>query len=579
MRYLLPLLLILSFVVTPAPALAQQSTPTPPTDAVTKSVCASTFAYANLETLKSALLAEAKRAAVNELYGEFISALTKVENFTVTSDQIRSLTFGFVRVWGNEKYDNGPNLAEVCVTLTAYTTAEERANFQPVAVGKRACITQPNLSVAETRRYAQEEVLAQALIEYDRRLADTARETLLRLLRRVVYTESGFLAGSDSYCAAAQGEVTPVEVLALLDGGGTAVAISQPTPAPATPAPTRLPTRLPTRQATATPTPVPNRTLSAPQMTATASMATVVAFQSRTATPTPTYTATPNRTATAQASAEAATATAVSVTAQAIAAEEAATATAIAGVAQAIATAQAQGLDLADIAIGPVDGGVYVYIPEGEFARGDANGGSNEKPVKTIFVSGFWLKQTEVTNAEYGRCVAGGKCSAPNNNSWQQSQYANHPVTDVDWSQAVAYATWAGGRLPTEAEWERACRGDDGRSYPWGNATPSSSTANFGDSSRGTTAVGSYPAGASPYGLLDMAGNVWEWTADWYDAGYYASAPQRDPTGPSSGSGRVLRGGSFVYNATDVRCANRGWFFPDVRLVNVGFRVVLPPGF
>jgi formylglycine-generating enzyme required for sulfatase activity len=590
MRPILFVLLLTTLILLPGKSLAQ--TPTP-VDEVTKTACVSTFAYPNLETLKTDVLAQAKRLAVNQLFGEFITAVSEVENFAVTSDQIRSLSTGFVRV-RQEEYHNGPNLAEVCVTIIAFTTAEDRAKFAPVSIQKRNCVTDASMSVGQIRTYAQEEVLVQALIEYDRRLADIQRETLLRLLRRVVYSESGFAAGTDSYCAAAEGEVMPVEVLALLEMTGLDVPINPTPPPTATPTGTRLSASQPIV------TPARSQKLSGPEMTATASMATVVAFQSRTATPTPTitptptYTATPNHTATAiQATAQAigtmeaatatavaqssnATATAVMVTAQAIGTLEAATATAIAGVAQAIATAQAQGIDLADVRIGPVDGSIYVYVPEGEFLRGDDNGHDNEKPAQTIFVSAFWVKQTEVTNAEYRHCVTARACSAPENSQWQESQYADHPVTGVKWSQADAYAKWARGRLPTEAEWEKSCRGTDGRTYPWGNDKPDAKLTNFDDSTGGTKVVGSYPAGVSPYGALDMAGNVTEWTADFYAGSYYASAQASNPAGPTSGSYRVLRGSSYNNGTISlVRCAYRYWYSPSRQSDSYGFRVVM----
>ena len=508
MRYLLSFLLILSFVATPAPAQAQEATPTPPAAIarqVIKRACASAFDYARIGELQVAVLAEAKRQAVAELAGELITAFTQVENFVVTQDQIRTLSSGFVRE-GDVRYVNGSSLGEVCVVLQAYTTVEDRARFDPVLLVQknRRCLQRPELSVNELRELTRETALLEILWDYDRKLEGFAPQALVRLFRQISYSQDGFLQDTDVYCVQAQGYVLPVEVMALL-----AIPTATPT---ATPSPTASPT--PTRTPTHTPTATPSRT------------------PTRTPTPTPRFTPTP-------------------------------TATPVAG----------------GTGSGPVDGAVYVYIPAGEFERGSEGFSSNEQPVKRIYVSAFWMKQTEVTNAEYGRCVAAKACPAPDNSIWDDSDKAEHPVTHVSWDNAVAYAEWAGGRLPTEAEWERACRGDDGRAYPWGNAAPGSSTANFGDSSRGTTAVGSYPAGASPYGLLDMAGNVWEWTADWYDSGYYASAPQRDPSGPASGSSRVLRGGSFNNVASLVRCAYRNWGYPDARYDDGGFRVVLPPGF
>ena len=159
--------------------------------------------------------------------------------------------------------------------------------------------------------------------------------------------------------------------------------------------------------------------------------------------------------------------------------------------------------------------------------------------------------------------LTAGACSEPNNTRWNDLAYAEHPVVNVNWDQANAYATWAGGRLPTEAEWEKACRGTDGRIYPWGDEPPTAELANFANNVGDTTPVGSYPNGASPYGALDMAGNVWEWTADWYAADYYANSPPANPPGPATGDVRVVRGGAFDYNENDVRCAARDDCYPN----------------
>jgi formylglycine-generating enzyme required for sulfatase activity len=218
----------------------------------------------------------------------------------------------------------------------------------------------------------------------------------------------------------------------------------------------------------------------------------------------------------------------------------------------------------------------YVYVPAGEFLMGslDSVGDDNEHPQHTVYLDAFWIMQTEVTNAQYAKCVDAGACSAPDNSRWQDAAYADHPVTDVDWNQATEYAAWVGGRLPTEAEWEKAARGTDGRTYAWGEEQPDQSLANCCGFVNDTTPVGSYPAGASTYGALDMAGNVWEWTADWYDSGYYSRSPVQNPTGPSSGDYRVLRGGGYWGEAAVVRVANRVRFYPGFRNWAGGFRVV-----
>jgi formylglycine-generating enzyme required for sulfatase activity len=230
-----------------------------------------------------------------------------------------------------------------------------------------------------------------------------------------------------------------------------------------------------------------------------------------------------------------------------------------------------------------------VVVPAGEFLMGstDADGmaSTDEKPQHKVYLDAFLIDRTEVTNAMYAKCEQAGACQAPRATSsakqpsyYGNPKYDNYPVINVTWNDAQAYCAWAGGRLPTEAEWEKAARGTDGRTYPWGDEPPDPQKANYSDSKVGdTTPVGVYPPGASPYGALDMAGNVWEWTADWYGDATYASSSAKNPTGPSSGDTRVLRGGSWGDGEDGARAANRFRRYPVNWNDDNGFRCARSP--
>ena len=195
---------------------------------------------------------------------------------------------------------------------------------------------------------------------------------------------------------------------------------------------------------------------------------------------------------------------------------------------------------------------------------------NSETPQHKVYLDDYWIYKTEVTVAQYRKfCQATGR-QMPGLPDWSKD---DHPVVNVSWEDAAAYAQWAGAALPTEAQWEKAARGTDARVYPWGNEWDGAKCVN---STQSTKPVGGIPAGASPYGCLDMAGNVWEWCADWYDAGYYKNAPARNPTGPATSTSRVLRGGSWLTPVPDVfRAAYRFWLNPGDRNDYFGFRCVL----
>jgi len=228
------------------------------------------------------------------------------------------------------------------------------------------------------------------------------------------------------------------------------------------------------------------------------------------------------------------------------------------------------------------DGMEMVYVPVGEFTMGSNYGWEDKKPVHKVYLDAYWIDRYEVTNAQYEHCVDDGICRQPwsiksysRNSYYGNHEYSDYPVIHVNWSQADAYCRWAGVRLPTEAEWEKAARGTDGRTYPWGETQPTCNLANFGGTSGcmgDTTAVGSYPAGVSPYSAMDMAGNVQEWTADWYDKAYYSRSTDENPPGPTSGTARVLRGGSWFSEIDFVPSTYRGTRNPSIFFEYLGFR-------
>jgi formylglycine-generating enzyme required for sulfatase activity len=215
------------------------------------------------------------------------------------------------------------------------------------------------------------------------------------------------------------------------------------------------------------------------------------------------------------------------------------------------------------------DGMTEVFIPAGVFTMGgtDPRASGDEKPVHQVTMHAFWIDKVEVTNGMYTLCVKAGSCRFPidfksqtRSSYYSDAQYADFPVVYVTWLQAKTYCEWAGRRLPTEAEWERAGRGDDFRPYPWGDQTPDASRANFSNLIGDTTRVGSSPAGSSPFGVLDMAGNVAEWTNDIYQADYYAGGLSANPQGPGELKtifNHVVRGGTFQDIEADIRVSKR----------------------
>ncbi|MEQ1654578.1 MAG: SUMF1/EgtB/PvdO family nonheme iron enzyme [Nitrospira sp.] len=256
-------------------------------------------------------------------------------------------------------------------------------------------------------------------------------------------------------------------------------------------------------------------------------------------------------------------------------------------------------------------------IPAGEYRMGTAEGSdglADEHPERLVFLHAFFLDRFEVTNQNYAAFVQSTGHRPPANNNpastiWDDVMYphaiAKHPVVNVSWDDAVAYCRWSGKRLPTEAEWEKAARGTDGRRYPWGNdwSWRKANSASYwagqtiefqsgadweafwvkGDGARLvkekgikgevlTLPVGSFPDGTSPYGIQDLAGNAAEWVQDWYDPNYYRSAPLSDPSGPERGAIKSMRGGSWLKPAVSLRTSDRDWGLMDSRPSGTGFR-------
>ncbi len=239
-------------------------------------------------------------------------------------------------------------------------------------------------------------------------------------------------------------------------------------------------------------------------------------------------------------------------------------------------------------------------VPAGNFLRGSnrseieqfinthpdwrAGWFENELPQRIVYLDAFYISKYEVTNELYNKFL-------DDNPGYERPAYwhvpdfngKNQPVVGVNWNDAIAYCNWLSEktnkkyRLPTEAEWEKAARGTDGRIYPWGNSEPDIQKANFMDQNHKTVSVRNNPLGASPFGLMHMAGNVWEWCSDWYDEDYYSIKEKLNPTGPLEGTKKVVRGGSWRENSFFLRCAARNRYPPKTKNEFIGFRVVRVP--
>lgn len=273
-------------------------------------------------------------------------------------------------------------------------------------------------------------------------------------------------------------------------------------------------------------------------------------------------------------------------------------------------------LSIGSIMTSEKDGMILVFVPAGEFTMGSKSG--DEKPIHTVDLNAFWIDKIEVTNQMFslfisetsyqtdaekltppfisrgfsfgvtqGAFQSGYGVESVEGANWQHPTgqnsdifgKENFPVINISWNDAKAYCEWAGRRLPTEAEWEKAARGTDGRNYPWGNDEPNSNLANFGHNIGETTITGAYPSSASPYGLYDMAGNVEEWVNDWYQSDYYSTIEDLavNPQGPSSGNDKVIRGGSWISNSPYISVSQRSELKPTSSSNYIGFRCALTP--
>jgi formylglycine-generating enzyme required for sulfatase activity len=243
--------------------------------------------------------------------------------------------------------------------------------------------------------------------------------------------------------------------------------------------------------------------------------------------------------------------------------------------------------------------GAMVLVPAGTFVMGaDGVGEEDERPAHTVELDAYYIDKFEVTNAQYRACVAAKKCKEPKKVGGKSFREADRPVVGVSWFDARDYCAFAGKRLLTEAEWEKAARGPDGQTYPWGQAAPGLKHGCFAWHEPRPCKPGSYPAGDSPYGVSDMAGGVWEWLGDHYDAGYYPRSPKKNPKGGTCAESKaffkklrqegrqgftgsnpipteceyVLRGGAWNYPAAGLRSSNRVHHGPDFRIKVAGIR-------
>ena len=231
------------------------------------------------------------------------------------------------------------------------------------------------------------------------------------------------------------------------------------------------------------------------------------------------------------------------------------------------------------------DGSEMVFIPEGTFIMGsdESSALTSSRPAHEVDLKAYWIDRYEVSNGQFKKCVLSGYCYVPRDTGsatredyFQNEEYDNYPVIHVDWNQANAYCSWAGKRLPTEAEWEKAARGTGGSLLPWGNSLPDELPMQVNQFGTGDTVpVDSFPEGASPYGVYNMAGNVWEWTSDQFDRYYYTKSPAQNPRSVTGGNDYVIRGYSWAYPFSRFDITDRNSAYILTHTHDLGFRCVM----
>jgi len=240
-------------------------------------------------------------------------------------------------------------------------------------------------------------------------------------------------------------------------------------------------------------------------------------------------------------------------------------------------TCQTGEINAFGVCLGPA---TMVKVAAGQFDMGKTATGKPFSPSHKVTLKEYVIDKTEVSVKQYRACVDCGACEKPIRDGshtgrepyFGNAAYDDYPVIHVSWKMAKAFCEAIGKRLPTEAEWEKAARGNKGGDYPWGTGSPSKTLANFGGYSNDTAKVTDFDAGKSSYGALNMSGNVWEWVADTYDAAYYAKSPASDPQGPASSVTKVIRGGGFKSNVNEITVFARMGYIETGAFSSIGFR-------